>query len=548
MATITVGQSGSPTYDYDTLEDALDNASASDTISIEGSWTVDDSVGGGACVATVDNLTITADSSARHNGKYDTSDNHYRLVADDSGGHALTVNSNLNITIENIVIELANSTNSAECIRFNSGSTARTLTCNNVIFCTESNVSDQDGVYCSNDCLVNLTNCIAYGFGRAAFHPQSYGGYKDQEWHLNSCTVWNCARYASEGDGGAISVFSNTGNAYEIYIYNCCFAGAGVDAESEDINVWAVGLAMTGAIDRSIYNSITAFWTDDVTPTDCVTSLTVDDSDNGTGDYLIYEDITTWPYDLRLQDLGNSKNKAQDMHADNSGPDSMSIGTDIIGTSRPQNTNYDCGAFEIVAAGGTTVQIAQAAIGMAAQALGVNAKQNLAVSQASVGYAGVGVNANAKTQTEIASAAIGYTSQALNTNAKTMLAIAQSAISYAGQLVSTGSETIVSIANAAIGYAGQAVTVNAKTIIAIAAAGISKAGQSVVTNMINVVGIVNAAITLAGQTFKINKVVHIGAATINAIGRGVTASVGGVVTEIKRRSKWLAGFVVRRKR
>jgi hypothetical protein len=45
------------------------------------------------------------------------------------------------------------------------------------------------------------------------------------------------------------------------------------------------------------------------------------------------------------------------MHSSSTGAGLTIPSTDIVGTSRPQNTNYDCGVFEIVAAGDLNINV-----------------------------------------------------------------------------------------------------------------------------------------------------------------------------------------------
>jgi hypothetical protein len=536
MASPNINVNGSGTFS--TLNSAIADSGTGngDTINITGSWTGDDTTP----VTWNHNLTVTTDSESKvqqpHSGRTGGS---YRLRP--TSGHAFTVTNDVTMT----GVDIQNAATGVSDEVFRCGTGVENVSLTRCILGFASEVDQQDILYQDKDSFtytISLESCIFYEVGRSIVDLYASTSCTITV-NINSCSGYNIGGQGGRSGGTWVGCDNCNNSTITVNMFNNLVGYEMHNAVAEDTTFSSSTL-------NSDYNILALSDFQDYFDThnnvgDGLLYTFTDDADPGTGDKVGLSDVTTQPYDFELTDHAN--NDAKGFHTTGTGSNSgLSIPLDVLGNTN--SSPYDVGAFAIQAAGGTTVQIAQAAIGMAAQALGVNAKQNLAVSQASVGYAGVGVNANAKTQTEIASAAIGYTGQALNTNAKTMLAIAQSAISYAGQLVSTGSETIVSIANAAIGYAGQAVTVNAKTIIAIAAAGINKAGQSVVTNMINVVGIVNAAITLAGQTFKINKVVHIGAATINAIGRGVTASVGGVVTEIKRRSKWLAGFVVRRKR
>ena len=108
-----------------------------------------------------------------------------------------------------------------------------------------------------------------------------------------------------------------------------------------------------GTVTWDIHDSICSdgsFSTYDAGASGCLENhnSTDDDSKSSDGDWVIFEDITTGPYDFRL--ATNAYNEAQDMHTNASGAGISIPSDDILGTSRPQNTNYDCGAFEIEAA------------------------------------------------------------------------------------------------------------------------------------------------------------------------------------------------------
>ena len=75
MATYTVKQSGG---NFSTLASALSDAGtgANDIISIEGTWSIDDT---DPCTVADDNITIQADTDSKHVGVEDESTNHYRF-------------------------------------------------------------------------------------------------------------------------------------------------------------------------------------------------------------------------------------------------------------------------------------------------------------------------------------------------------------------------------------------------------------------------------------------------------------------------------------
>jgi hypothetical protein len=107
MATLIVTEAVDA--NYETLDDALDNANSGDTISIQGAWTGPDTV---EADTSDTNLTITADSTADNNGV--ESGNVYMLEGD--GDHALTIN-NAGCTVEKIIIKQVGVGSSDECVR-----------------------------------------------------------------------------------------------------------------------------------------------------------------------------------------------------------------------------------------------------------------------------------------------------------------------------------------------------------------------------------------------------------------------------------------------
>ena len=89
MAVLTVKQSGG---DYTTLNAAVAAAIASDTISIEGAWTADDTTSVTWDVAT----SVTADASSKQIGRpWASGDTHYRLRP--TSGHVFTVTADVDL-------------------------------------------------------------------------------------------------------------------------------------------------------------------------------------------------------------------------------------------------------------------------------------------------------------------------------------------------------------------------------------------------------------------------------------------------------------------
>lgn len=343
MAELTVKQSGG---DYSTLATALSNANANDTISIEGEWSISDTA-----TATVadDNITIVTDTDSKHPGYRGGSPTHYRLEV--SGSHCITIN-NTGCEIDGLDVLQNGSGSSDECIRLG---VAGTLTVKNCLLWASGKVSDQDGICWQrlNDVTVNVENSMFYGFGRAGIHPNIYstiaGSGLTHDLNINSCSMWNCGTN-SEASGGGVNA-ENQESDLTVYVncYNSMMLACSYDIH-DDYNEFYDN---AGTVTYDIHNCIDSDGSialRDGSAYGCLASRTIAETDQGPGTYVIVEDLDS-PYDLRLQDLGNAKNNAQDMHANASGAGMNIPAKDLVDTNRPQNTNYDCGAFEVVAAG-----------------------------------------------------------------------------------------------------------------------------------------------------------------------------------------------------
>jgi hypothetical protein len=346
MATWTVQQSGG---DYTTLNAALSNASTgpNDTINIQGSWTAADTTS-----ATIidDGLTIQCLGASKHPGYYDTAQNHYRLRTTGSG-HSLTLSGNFGATIDGISIEQAGTTTSAEGFRCVPGSTKTVTIKNSLLWCSTS-TSQQDCIYTGFNATigtVDIQNSMIWRGHRGGVHSQnSFTANHGGAWKINSSTIWGCG---GEADGGNLLFATSTGGGsttFAIDCHNCDCVGKGAGTGSRDYRDFRQGNG-TGPLSWDVSYSIDsdgsiAAETDGGTG-NLASRTATDNTSPGAGDWVIFEDITTSPFDFRL--VNNAENDAQDMHAVATAHGLTIPATDIIGTARPQATNYDCGAFEI---------------------------------------------------------------------------------------------------------------------------------------------------------------------------------------------------------
>lgn len=350
MATLTVKQSGG---DYSSLAAAVAAASTDDIISIEGSWSIDDTTK--VVVASgVNNLTIKiGDSAAAHPGYWDTSQNHYRLVVSGTAGADNCININAEGTvIDGLAIKQNGTGNDSEGIRCTNGGTNTIKNC--LITCSNASGStDHDGIYFlyTSNPTITIENCIIWGFNRRGigFDQTATNAYSATV-NINSCTIYGNGSSGEGLSGGVIFYTNKTGNEskpLDVNIYNSAVVGnTGYD----------IAALAGGRVAPTNYN-ISASYSMDSDGSIGSTGVTnntgnqnnrtpTDSSSPGAGNWIIFEDITTSPYDFRLKD-NSASNAAQDAHSSGTGEGLSIPSTDILGITRPQNTYYDMGAFEL---------------------------------------------------------------------------------------------------------------------------------------------------------------------------------------------------------
>ena len=335
MATHTVKQSGG---DFSNLNAALQDSGTGtgDEVAIQGTWSAVDS---NSWTISDSSIDVTTDSDSKFPGYVPASPTHYRNSVS-NGDHCGTISGN-SASLTGLHLIQAGTGASDECIRIGASGTHNFDDC---AFSSPNSYGDQDGIYGAGyNITMNITNCMAWGLGRAAFHAAP--GNNTQTWNIKCCTVYDCNNYTNETNGGAVNAYSNNAGAtINLNLFNNSFANAATNSTSKDINDGTTALGTHNwTIDRCIYDTIHA---NCGTPTDSLSGRDATDSDSpGTGDWVVYEDITSATPDLRLKD--NAENDAQDAHSDSTGAGLSMPSDDIVGTTRPQNTNYDIGAFEI---------------------------------------------------------------------------------------------------------------------------------------------------------------------------------------------------------
>ncbi len=348
MATIIVKEDGSE--DYTTLDEAIDNALANDIIEIQGAWANADTKI--TSTITVDNLTIRTVGEARHPGYVSSTPTYYRLET--TSTNVLTVAGN-NLLVDGLVIK-ADRTITQYAIAIYNGVGITFTSRNNIIYANDTRYDSQIGIYISNsDATINVEQTQIYNFSKGGIYYDDWSVANTIVFNINSSTLWNNARDGepSSRPGGIFGRVVN-GSSITFNIHNSIVITENLAAAASDFAESISSGTVTWNISNSIDSdgSIAALGPD--AGNGSLGNRTATDSDTpGVGDWVVFNDITTYPYDLRLKD--NAENDAQDMHATATAHSLTIPSTDIVGTSRPQDTNYDCGAFEIVSGGGPTV-------------------------------------------------------------------------------------------------------------------------------------------------------------------------------------------------
>jgi hypothetical protein len=283
-----------------------------------------------------------------------------------SGNHALTLNGAYTATIDGIAIEQAGTGSSDEAFRCIPG-TADAVTIKNSLLQCSTTTNQQDCIYLGFNVDVGTTTieqCSLSGAGRGGVHSQvSYSAAKSGTLNINSCSIVKCG---GTGTGTGVGVASGgiyisaspetiDQTALTFNVHNCIVVDNTTYTYAQDFLTEGTTSPPTYNVSYSI-DSDGSIATDTDGGTGNLASRTATDSASpGAGDWVVFEDITSVPYDLRLQD--NAENDAQDAHTTATAHGLTIPSTDIVGTSRPVNTSYDIGCFEIAASGGVTVNL-----------------------------------------------------------------------------------------------------------------------------------------------------------------------------------------------
>lgn len=325
---ITVKEFGG---DYSTLAIALDNANDGDLISIEGTW-VDPDIS--PAVVNNDNITIQTDADSRHSWRDVATPTFYRRET--SSGHGITVN-NTGCIIDGILARQSSTGDSDEVIRM---AVTGVLTVKNSVLLTQGSVNNQDGIHIPDvAATVNLETCIIHGFYRAGILCQ--GNNNDVTLNINSCLFYDNGIDVNDGGGVVMQSYAGTKS---INVFNTVSVGNNNSAKAKDYNEHR---STGGTVTWNIHNSIDSDGS--ITDRDsgasaCLQNRTpTDNTSPAAGDWVLFEDITSLPHDLRL--LVNAENDAWEMHSATTGAGLLIPTVGLIDQVRI--APYDCGAYEV---------------------------------------------------------------------------------------------------------------------------------------------------------------------------------------------------------
>lgn len=333
MAAYTIKQSAG---DFSTIASAMADAGtvSGDTFTIEGSWTVDDTA---AVTVSDPNLTVTTDASSKVDPTDLASPSHYRL-RHAGGSTCISIGDN-NFNIDGVEINQASTTTAgAKGIRWNISGATSLLTVKNCVLWATVEYTQQDGIYYSLSGILNIENCILFGFGRAGLHLQNGSEVRTTIFNVNSCT--SCKNTNSNFAARQNSTGSTiTCNAFNSNLGSITDTGGDIGS--------------TGTFETEITWDLHQCVVEDTSTSEdsgavgCLTSRTLRDATAG-GDEVLVQDITgSAPFDLTLID-DDTNNDAQEMHTAGSGAGMSMPTTDIMGNTR--SSPYSCGAFHVVAA------------------------------------------------------------------------------------------------------------------------------------------------------------------------------------------------------
>lgn len=324
--------------DYSNMAAAV--AANETVIDISGTWSADDSTA--STLTTTVDTTITAIGDSKCPGFAHQGVGSFYRLRKTGAGHAFTLGG----TITAIGVDIQNQSTgvSDECFRAPGDS----VTLTDCVVGFASRNAEQDIINSPVDTAVAviITNCMVYNALRSVFNTNAKRGPFSID--LVGCSLMQIGT-TNTGRDGIVGSQAGVGDGAVVTVRMLrCFVDLGGTAVAFKTSATALNHTLT--IDRCLSTHAT-LWEDGnwntVTITDSLLGRTVTDTlSPGAGDWVIVEDATS-PFDLRLQD-NDDDNDAQSQGTSATGAGLTMPATDIIGTARPQGTEYDAGAFEVV--------------------------------------------------------------------------------------------------------------------------------------------------------------------------------------------------------
>jgi hypothetical protein len=338
MATYTIISAATGGGDFTSLNAAMIAAGTvdNDVFNISGDWTTRDAT---ETSITDDNLTIqvVAGDQARHDG-FDNDGTNYalRMTTSPSNGMIDLGSGCDSLTMDGLILRLANTGTSDEGVRIETGAGAGPFVFQNCIFIAEQQSDQQDGIHIQNgSCTITAENCIFIGWYRGCISVQNAGTVTV---NANSCTFWDAGYQANASfPGGGLANHNNTGNTFNAQ--NCLFLDCDNVTESGSI---AEGAAATWNVSNCITTDA-EFTAVGLDSSDGGNTESATFSEAGGGGDLLVEDITTLPFDLRLIDGASTAISA---HTDAEAEGLTIPSTDVAGQER--SNPYDIGAHSPV--------------------------------------------------------------------------------------------------------------------------------------------------------------------------------------------------------
>jgi len=343
MSARTVNQGGTTPPDYGSLNAAVADSTAADTIEIQGTWSADDTTGVTWDVAVI----VTADSSAKQIGRpFQSGDTHYRLRP--TSGHVFTVTADVDLT--NIDVQSESSGVSDELFRAAANYNA---TFTNCMLGFTGNVDQQDVWYCeaTGTKTLNFIQCFFYDVGRSIVDQWNGGEGGTFTINFNSCGSYNIGANGAREDGswGGFATTAS-GDTIDVNAHNCLM-------HHSDVNVFAASSSNpTINVDGhycliSTASGSLALFTDTEVDTGSGYSYVWGTTTAG-GLEVLLTNLTSGTYNPALVD-DTTNNDAQTFHTTVTSAGLTIPTLDIIGQERDKAApSFDVGPYALTLAAG----------------------------------------------------------------------------------------------------------------------------------------------------------------------------------------------------